>query len=134
MTSMEPTPFCQVCRNDNHETSQFQQIKNIAWFIRTSDMNISYWLNRQIGADCVQSRRQPRYPQGRSFRAGWRTTVGARRSSETPHIRSGEQNCEQGRRNFAGRSGPTPSNKNYRNKSHAARSSPPPSNIPDPKN
>lgn len=45
-TSLESLPFYLVCLSDNHETSQCQQMKNIASFNRTRRRNFFYWRSR----------------------------------------------------------------------------------------
>lgn len=36
-TSLDSTPFCLVFLNDNQQTSQYQEVKNTATFIRTTN-------------------------------------------------------------------------------------------------
>lgn len=48
-TTMNSVPFCRVCMNDNHRTSEYLQIRDLKSLIRTRNMNCNLWHNRHDG-------------------------------------------------------------------------------------
>lgn len=106
-TSMDSTPFCRVCLNNNHKNSKFQQFKNIATFIRTRNRNFEYWRGRQKGGN-EQPRQKNFYRQySRTGRQSRKRSLSAK-GSVTLSIGASSHNNDSNR--YTVHSGPPPLN------------------------
>lgn len=122
-TSMDCTQLCRACRNGNHKTTWFHQVKSIAIFIRTRNRSFSYWRGGKAVANDEQPRQQDNYQQGRNHRGRWSIySLNWSPNRDPTSTRGPSKKENRASTNYIQRSGPLASDSSYKNSSYAARS------------